>query len=172
MLSLRLRGQRALNERARLVAHDGPWLLFVADERSLLDGELAIVRWSQGFGKPELNRSVIGGPLIVAGTTHATGLGMHANAYFVLRVARRGRLSGAVGVDTKGWPTTHLAFSIRTGSGRALFETGALSRDDAAVRFSVPVDPAEGLALEVVAACDCFEGAHADWVDLRLQPGG
>jgi hypothetical protein len=161
---------RDLNERARLIARDGPWLLFVADERTLLNGALAIVRYSQGWGKLQLNQSVTGGPLVVADATYATGLGTHANAYIALRAMRRGKLSGAVGVDTKGWPTTHLAFSIRAASGRVLFETAALSRDDPAMRFAVPVDPAAGLVLQVSAACDCLEGAHADWVDLSFEP--
>lgn len=162
---------RALTDSARLFARDGPWLLFVADERRIANGEITILHLSQGWGKPELNRSVTGGPLVVANNTYAEGLGVHANSYIRARVPRNGRLSGAAGVDTRGWPSTRIAFEIRSGSGSVLFQSGPLSRDNAAVPFSVHVDQQAGLVLEAFMACDCFQGAHADWLALRFEPG-
>lgn len=159
---------RTLMDTARLVAREGSWLLFVGDERTFAGGALSIIRWSQTWGKPEVNRSVTGAPLVVAGTTYATGLGVHATSYIRVRVKRSGRLSGAVGLDARAWPSARIRFEIRTPPGRVLFRTRPISKGDRPVPFSVPVEPEEGLVLEATLA-SALEGAHADWLGLTFE---
>ncbi len=100
-----------------------------------------IVEWSQGWGMPQINRFIAGGPLTLAGRVFERGSGTHA--YSVIRIRSDRPLRGiraVAGLDDKTGPRfapanfgspKRLMFSIET-SGREVcgyFVLGAAARN-------------------------------------------
>ncbi|MDR2863410.1 MAG: NPCBM/NEW2 domain-containing protein, partial [Puniceicoccales bacterium] len=126
----------------------------------------------------QLNLSVAGTPLRIAGTTYADGLGTHAVSEILLDVpADAVALSGAVGVDDsaladkKGNPGS-VRFRLIAGNS-ILWESPVLKAGTPAQAFNVPVPSSRyrKIYLQADDAGDNPHNDHADWVNLRWHHG-
>jgi hypothetical protein len=101
----------------------------------------------------------------------------HAPSRIEVRLPRSGqRLTGLVGVDddVEGHATT-IVFKVTTIDGKKiLFQSQPLANGHAAVPFAVPLQGATELLLtaEIAPPATTIDNAHADWLDLKVLPGG
>ncbi|MDR2982708.1 MAG: NPCBM/NEW2 domain-containing protein [Puniceicoccales bacterium] len=128
---------------------------------------------NQTYGALQVNKSVSGKALTIAGKTYESGLGAHAVSEFPVTVPPGAvRLSGAVGVDdAAGKGNGSVKFRILSGDA-VLWESPELKSGDAAVSFDIVVPSALHRKL-YLQADDLGNNSydHADWVDLKWQYG-
>ncbi|MGQ9589654.1 MAG: NPCBM/NEW2 domain-containing protein [Planctomycetota bacterium] len=132
--------------------------------------ELSKVR--QGWGKPQVDRSVVGKPLSIGGRAFERGLGSHAT--MVLHVALDGkteRLSAFVGVDDETEGRGSVRFLVY-GDGKKLFDSGVLRGGDAAKPVDVDLREVRKLVLLAHPAGDGIDYDHADWAEAAFWVAG
>jgi alpha-galactosidase len=108
-----------------------------------------------------------GHPITIAGTSYATGLGMHAPAS--VRVFLGGgctSFTAQVGVDAETGPGS-VAFEV-WGDGTRLAATDVLHQGDAAAPVSADVSGVQVLDLRVTDGGDGVTYDHADWADAAI----
>ncbi|HEY3122800.1 MAG TPA: NPCBM/NEW2 domain-containing protein [Thermoanaerobaculia bacterium] len=132
-------------------------------------GEFVVEEAVQEWGKPQLNHSVMGKPLSIAGQKYLAGLGTHAASR--IRIAFKPEFksfSGFCGVDDWVGTGGSVVFKIRS-DGKELFATPLLRGGMRPVEFSIPVEGLSSLVLLVENGDGNRDGDHADWVDLSLR---
>jgi hypothetical protein len=132
-------------------------------------GEFTIETMSQGWGTPQLNQSVMGRPLTIAGAAYRSGIGTHAISRIEISFSPKFKtFSGACGVD--GFVETRGSIVCKVADGdRVLFTSPLLKGGMKAASFSVPVEGLSRLTLSVEDGGDNMDSDHADWVDLQLK---
>lgn len=121
---------------------------------------------SQGWGTLQRNRSVWEKPMIVGGRQFVRGLGTHAVSRIVYALGGRfSRFQCWAGADGNNSPS--VGFEVRV-DGRKVWESGLMTRDDAARRVDVDVTGAKTLELLVSDGGNGIGGDHADWAEARL----
>lgn len=132
-------------------------------------GDISIEAVSQGWGTPQLNLSVMGLPLTIAGETYASGIGTHAISNILLSFPPKFRtFSGACGVDREVANRGSIVCKVADGD-KVLFLSPLLKGGMKAASFSVPVNGLSKLTLSVEDGGDNMDADHADWVDLLLK---
>lgn len=153
------------------------WWLLHSKAPPLVVNNVEIVRYSQGAFRLSVGHAFGGGPLRVAGQVYAAGMATHAPSRIEVRLPRAGqRLTGLVGVDddVEGHATT-IVFKVTTIDGKKiLFQSQPLANGHAAVPLAVPLQGATELLLtaEIAPPATTIDNAHADWLDLKVLPGG
>lgn len=157
----------------RLLVSALPWLvLFVrssAAETVWLD-ELDLSKMRQGWGKPQINRSIREKPLSIGGKTFSHGVGTHAvsNVWIQLNGAQRFR--AFVGVDdSAGGGSVNFRVAL---DGRKVWESGVMKPGEAAKAIDLPLAGAQALRLQVTDAGDGVSNDHGDWADATLEYTG
>jgi alpha-galactosidase len=129
---------------------------------------LDLAKMHQGWGKPQLNRSIREKPLSIGGRVFPDGVGTHARS--VLWVDLAGgteRLQAFAGVDdAAGGPAT-IIFRIY-GDGKKLWDSGVLKPGDKAREVDLDTRGLKMLLLLVDSAGDGISFDHADWADARF----
>jgi hypothetical protein len=145
----------------------GKWLLY---ERPRIEGrDYRVVRWGQTYGKLRKDTAVGGSALTIAGVRYQTGLGTHARSFVRLKFQRANTtLQGACGLDDAANGPGRARFRIQDDDDRILFDSGELTRGQAAKTFSVKVPESGELFFEVLPV-GSIDFDHADWVDLELR---
>jgi len=134
--------------------------------------ELDLARMSQGWGSPQVNRSVSGSPLAIGGQRFAHGVGTHAAGEFNLDLHGSARLFSAwVGVDDSAQPPGSVTFQV-LGDGQVLWESGVMRAGAPAREVSVGLGGVQRLTLRVGDAGDGNGMDHADWVEARIEGQG
>jgi alpha-galactosidase len=135
---------------------------------------LQFVTSSNGWGPVERDQSNgerdagDGRPISIAGTTYATGLGVHAvSSVLVYLGGGCSTLHAEVGVDDEVGTAGSVAFQVR-GDGRSLAESGVRTGGQPAVTLDVPVAGVSQLELVVTDGGDGINSDHADWADATL----
>ncbi|MBM3855459.1 MAG: melibiase, partial [Verrucomicrobia bacterium] len=114
----------------------------------------------QGWGRPQINRSIREQPLTIAGKVFARGVGTHANATFRLLLNRGAeRFQASVGVDDAAGPSASVVFQI-VADGKRLFGSGPMKRGQAARAVDVDVRGVRVLQLLVTDAGDGITNDH------------
>ncbi len=132
-------------------------------------GEMTIESVTQGWGTPQLDLSVMGGPLTIAGESYRSGIGTHAISSIEVSFPRKFKtFSGACGVDGFFKSGGSIVCKIADGD-KVLFTSSLLKGGMKAASFSVPVGGLSKLTLSVEDGGDNINGDHTDWVDLRLK---
>ena len=86
---------------------------------------------SQGWGSPQVDKSVRGQPLSIAGQKFEHGLGTHAPMTLYVRVNGAIRFQSMVGIDDSSGSTTEGGVSFKlSGVGKALFDSPVLKPGD------------------------------------------
>jgi hypothetical protein len=132
-------------------------------------GEMTIESVTQGWGTPQLDLSVMGRPLTIAGESYPSGIGTHAISRIEISFPPKFKtLSGACGVDEFFKNVGSIVCKVADGD-KVLFSSPLLKGGMKAASFSVPVDGLSKLMLSVGDGGDDINGDHADWVNLRLK---
>lgn len=154
------------------------WLLagwaigsLAAGPREFSLGDLQPEAVVQGYGDLQVDRSVSGGPLSVAGRKFARGLGTHAPSEIVYELGGKGsKFQAWVGVDDamKGYKGSSIVFQV-FGDGKKLFDSGVMRLDDPAKPVDVGLAGVAELKLVVTEAGDGNYCDHADWAEATLS---
>ncbi len=132
----------------------------------LADLDLAGVR--QGYGRPQVDRSIRGTPLSVAGRTAERGVGSHSVlSWWIALDGGTRRFEAAVGIDDNAQGPGTVIVSIYVDGARR-FESGVLRAGDPAVDIDLDLRGAQSLYLEVSDAGDSDDFDHLDWLDARF----
>ena len=132
--------------------------------------ELEPLSAEQSFGELQVNYSVEGKPLTVAGRHYAHGLGTHAHSQLVYELnARFDRFESWAGVDDEmtSFGKSSVIFKV-FGDDHELFESGILRNGSPPCHIVVSVTGYQELRLEVTDAGDGINGDHADWLEPTL----
>ncbi|MEI8289977.1 MAG: NPCBM/NEW2 domain-containing protein [Verrucomicrobiota bacterium] len=133
--------------------------------------ELNLSNATQGWGKPQRNKSAGGKPLTIGGKPLMRGFGTHAEG--ILRVNLGGQaksFSASVGVDdeVKNKPAASVEFFI-TGDGKELWHSGVMRAGDAAKDCTVDISGVKQLTLKAGDAGDGIDSDHADWGNAKFE---
>lgn len=145
-------------------------LLFLAvnagAETAWLD-ELDLSKMKQGWGKPQVNRSIREKPLSIGGKPFERGVGTHANSIMWIEVGEAQRFTATVGVDDAAGGTASVHFQV-VADGRRLFESGLMKPGDPPKPVNVDLKGTKYLLLRVTDAGDGVAFDHADWADAKF----
>lgn len=157
------------------------WFCVVYAFGFLLGGHLNPIRWFyspltyeafqkyQGWGKMEMNRSVTGTVMSIAGDPYLYGIGTHAESRITLRFRKQGRiLSGKCGIDDATGNRGSVKCQIFAGP-KLLFTSGVIRGGDLPVSFEVPIDTLSSVDLVTTDGEDDTESDHVDWVNLEIR---
>ena len=123
----------------------------------------------QGWGSFMRARSALGDPICLAGETHASGFGAHADSEILVTLNRPGaRLTGLAGVDdnwsTRAHGSAPVVFSVEV-EGRPVWTSGRQTEKSAPARLDVALGGVTRFTLRATAP-EGINRAHADWTDL------
>jgi alpha-galactosidase len=123
----------------------------------------------QGWGKAQIDKSVTGKELSIAGKKYTNGVGTHANS--TIRLILNGkslRFQAEAGVDDQAEGTVGSVVFRITGDGKKLWESPVMKAGAAAVPVDVKIRGVKSLLLEATDAGDGMNYDHADWADARF----
>ncbi len=131
----------------------------------------------QEYGALQIDLSVDGKPLYIAGEKFEKGLGTHAFSMLPLSVPQMDKgqcvisLNGKCGVDDEVKQEGSVEFRILSGSG-VLWSSGPMKKGMKAKSFSIPIEAAKLRHVYlVVDSLGSIDSDHADWVDLTWKTG-
>ena len=133
-------------------------------------GQLDPESATQGYGELQIDKSISGAPLSIAGRKFAAGLGTHAASEIVYALGGKcTRFQAWVGVDDamKGYKESSIVFQV-FGDGKKLFDSGVMRLNDPARQVAVEVTGVAELKLVVTDAGDTNYCDHADWAEATL----
>ena len=135
--------------------------------------ELDLSKMKQGWGTPQVDKSVEGKPLSIGGRSFTYGVGSHAASALRAELDQgTERFTAWGGVDDETEGRGSLAFQIY-GDGELLFDSGLMRAGDAAQRVDVPLADVTHLVLATTSGDDGIDHDHADWAEAEfLVTGG
>ncbi len=135
--------------------------------------ELDVSKTVQGFGQPQVDKSVMGKTLSIAGRHFTRGLGTHAISRLAIDLGRGAdRFTAFVGVDDGATDTSaSIVFKV-IGDGRTLWRSGVMRLGQPARAVDVDLKGIESLLLVVGDAGDGINCDHADWADAKFSVTG
>jgi alpha-galactosidase len=126
----------------------------------------------QGYGTPQIDRSIRETPLSVGGVKFKRGVGTHAKSTLWLDLdGSATRFEAMVGLDDAAHGPGSIEFKI-LGDGRNLFDSGVMRSGNAAKHVDVGLAGIKTALLEVTAAGDGIGYDHADWAQARFIVNG
>jgi putative membrane-bound dehydrogenase-like protein len=134
--------------------------------------ELDLTRATQGWNKPQADRTVQGQPLVIAKKTYAKGFGTHAVSE--LWLALDGRVDGftaEVGLDDEQNGSGSVEFAV-VGDGKLLWRSEVMGSGEKAKRVDVRLAGVKTLLLYVSDGGDGTGNDHADWADATFSYSG
>jgi alpha-galactosidase len=119
---------------------------------------------SQGWGTAQIDKSVTGKELSIAGTKYEFGVGTHAISTIRLQLKKKPvRFQAQVGVDDQAMNTPgSIVFKI-TGDEKTLWESPLMKPGMAAIPVDLAIDKVNELLLIVTDAGNGIDYDHADW---------
>jgi alpha-galactosidase len=156
------------------------WVLFVlpsiagADTVKLAD--LGLDKIHQEWGQPAIDKNVVGHPLVIAGTTFAHGIGMHASATWWIYLGGAGqRFTTLVGMDDDvkidpRYTSASMEFEI-VGDHKILFRSGKMKVGDAPKAVDIDLHGVETMTLVVTSLTRSIDYCHANWIDPIIEFG-
>jgi alpha-galactosidase len=123
---------------------------------------------SQDFGTAQIDKSIDGNPITLAGHTYAHGVGTHADSIYEANLeGRAARFDATVGVDDETKGRGAVVFEVAV-DGTVVAKTGILHSGDAPATVSVPLTKARKVELIVLMGDKNIAFDHADWADARF----
>lgn len=124
----------------------------------------------QGWGKPQIARSVDGNPLRIGGKTYTSGLGTHAPSVFRIDLGGTAeRFSAWVGIDDEVAKQSASAIFQVIGDGKVLWQSEVLRNGAPAVRADVDLKGVRRLVLKVLETEDGMDYDHANWAEAVIE---
>ncbi len=126
----------------------------------------------QDWGSAQINKSVLGSALTVAGVKYEKGIGTHSISRFLVNLEGKGiSFSGWAGADDNNDFTGNMEFRLLADK-KLIWSSGVLHKGMAAVPFSVNLKGIQKLALLVVEGGDGIMYDHADWLNAKFETKG
>ena len=125
---------------------------------------------TSGWGNVEMNKSVSGKGISIAGKSFEFGIGTHANSDIQYNVnGLYEKFSAVVGIDdNNGSDKANVEFSV-CGDGRELWHSGVVTKSNGAVPVSIDIKGVKSLLLKVTGAGGGIDNDHADWANAKLE---
>ena len=129
---------------------------------------LDLSKMRQGWGKPQVNRSIREKPLAIGGKRFEHGVGTHANSAVWIDLAGGSeKFLASAGVDDAAGGPGSVTFKI-VGDGRKLWESGVMKPGQPAKAVDLDLKGVQCLLLLVSDAGDGVSFDHADWAEARF----
>lgn len=142
-----------------------------ADEIIWLDS-LDLTTMHQGWGTPQVNRSIRETPLSLGGTKFQRGVGTHARSTYRLNLAGgTEKFEATVGLDDAANGPGSVVFQV-IADGKKLFDSGVMHSNTPLQTISVDLHGAKMLTLTVTDAGDGVAYDHGDWANARFTVSG
>lgn len=134
---------------------------------------LDLNKMRQGWGRPQINRSMRERPLAIGGQRFERGVGTHATSVLWIDLGGGSeRFTAQVGIDdAAGSQKASVAFKI-VGDGRVLWRSGPAKPGQRPLAVDVDLHGVKTLILIVGDAGDGIEFDHADWADASFTVSG
>jgi alpha-galactosidase len=127
--------------------------------------EMDLASMETGWGTNQVNKSVDGNPLTIAGQVFEKGVGTHAISKFMMELKGNGKqFSAKVGVDDESGENASIEFFVM-GDGKILWQSGILKKGDPAKPVDVKLKSIQKLALYVSDGGDNLNYDHANWAE-------
>jgi len=134
--------------------------------------ELDLTTMHQGWGTPQVNRSIRQTPLSIGGQTFARGVGTHAHSTYRLTLeGGTERFIASVGVDDAAGGPGSVVFQV-VADGKRVFSSGVMKPGQPAKTVDVDLRGVKSLLLLVSDAGDGITCDHANWADARFLVTG
>ena len=131
-------------------------------------GSLDLRSMKQGYGRPQINKSITGKPITLGGRVYQKGVGSHSEAGYWLVLDGNGeRFQATVGVDDNANGSGSVVFRI-TGDDRELWQSGVMKIHDAPKPVDVDLKGVKLLGLEITDAGDGNSFDHGDWAEAKI----
>ncbi len=126
----------------------------------------------QDWGDAQLNKSVLGTPLQVAGVNYKRGIGTHSVSRYLLNLGGKVQsFSGFAGADDRNDFSGDMEFRI-IADRKLIWQSGIMHKGMPAKPFRVDLKNIQQLALLVTEGGDGIMYDHADWLDARFETSG
>ena len=148
-------------------------LAFQQSPQTVWLSSLDLTKMQQGWGHPQIDKSVAEKSLSIAGKKFDLGVGTHAASRIWIDLhGGATRFIASVGVDdgTKE-PRGSVEFRI-IGDGKKLWQSGVMKSGEAAKSIDVDLKDVHTLVLLVTDGGDGLDYDHADWADARFLVRG
>lgn len=133
---------------------------------------LGLHKMRQGWGQPQVDRSMREKPLSLGGQIFEHGVGTHANSVFWVDLAGgTERFLATVGVDDAANGPGSVVFKI-FGDDKKLFDSGVMRPGQTPKQVEVNLTGVKRLLLLANDAGDGIAYDHADWADARFLVNG
>ena len=135
--------------------------------------ELPAEMIEQGYGTPQVDKTVAGNPIVMGGVRYPHGLGTHAKSLIALKLdGSRAKFTGVAGLpdDVRG-SGARVEFIVE-GDGKRLWKSGRIAAGDAPKPFSVDLTGVKHLKLIVTDGGNGIGSDHAVWADSRIETEG
>lgn len=141
--------------------------------------QLDISQMTQGYKKPQKDKSVYGTPLQIAGEKFETGVGTHATSRLYIELdGKAERFVAKVGLDDSATSASKdknasgsVEFQVLT-DGKVVFDSGVMKSGNKAKTVDVPLKGVRVLLLRVSDVRDGRNYDHADWADAKIITDG
>lgn len=126
----------------------------------------------QGWGVPQVDKSIEGKPLTIGGRSFEHGVGSHAASVLFLELdGGTERFTAWVGVDGETGEKGSLSFRVY-GDGKLLFDSGVMRGGDEAIELDVDLRGVQRAMLLTDSAGDGIDYDHADWAEATFHVTG
>ena len=133
---------------------------------------LDLSKMRQGWGHPQIDRSIREKPLSIGGKKFEHGVGTHAKSLLWLDLSGGSdRFRASVGVDDAAGGPASVSFQV-FGDGKRLFDSGVMRPGQPARSVDVELAGVKYLVLIVGDAGDGVNFDHANWADATFIVSG
>lgn len=153
-----------------LASSTAGWSLPAVETNWLHTLDLTSMR--QGWGRPQVNRSIREQPLSIGGQKFALGVGTHANSTLWIDLAGgTERFQAMVGVDDAANGPATVSFRV-VADGQKLFDSGVMKPGEAARAVDVDLRGRRTLLLQVKDGGDGISYDHGNWAEAKFLVSG
>ena len=134
-------------------------------------GSLDLSKMEQGWGKPQIDRSITEKPLTLGGRRFAHGVGTHARSIVWIDLGGGSdRFLATVGIDDAAGGSNPVTFRI-AGDGKTLFDSGIMKLGQPPKAVDINLKGVKTLVL-MVGPVGSIDFTHGDWADARFLVSG
>ncbi len=127
---------------------------------------------SQGWGTPQVNRSIREQPLVIGGQKFVRGVATHADSTYRLTLnGGMERFTASVGLDEAAGEPGSVVFEV-IADGKPVFASGVMQSGQPAKPLDVDLRGVQSLLLHVTDAGDGIICDHADWANAQFTVTG
>ena len=112
-----------------------------------------------------------GGPLTIAGTVYAKGLGVHARSELTYTIPASCRFRAQVGVDDKVGNAGSVVFQVWNGTTTMVHQSPRKTGADGPTPIDIDITGITQLRLVVTNGGDHITSDHANWADAKITCG-